>query len=90
MNLLLFLTALLTSLTGMISGERDAVSRVQATAVAAEQAGDLAQAAMAPATIAQAIRPIALLPTLRQTNAALPDAFVLTSALRLTPEKRRE
>lgn len=89
MNLLLFLTALLTSLTGMISGERAAISRVQATAVA-EQADNLAQAVMAPATIAQTIRPMALVPTLRQTNAALPDAFVLTSALRLTPEKRRE
>lgn len=90
MNLLLFLTALLTSLTGMISGERTAVSRVQAMTVAAEQVGDLAQAVMAPAKIAQLVRPIALLPTLRQTNTALPDAFVLTSALRLTFEKRRE
>ena len=90
MNLLLFLTALLTSLTGMISGERAAVSRVQAMVVAAEQAGDLAQAVMAPAEIVQVIRPIALLPTLHQTNTVLPDAFVLTSALRLTPEKRRE
>jgi hypothetical protein len=90
LNLLLFLTALLTSLTGMISGERAAVSRVQATAVAAEQAGDLAQAVIAPTTIVQTIRPIALLPTLRQTNTALPNPFVLTPARRLTPEKRRE
>lgn len=90
LNLLLFLTALLTSLTGMISGERAAVSRVQATAVAVEQAGDLAQAVMATAAIAQTLRPIAPLPTPRQTNGILPDAFVLTPVTRLTPEQRRE
>jgi hypothetical protein len=90
LNLLLFLTALLTSLTGIISGERAAVSRVQATAVAAEQASDLAQAITARATIARALRPTVLLPTPRQTNMALPHPFRLTPAQRLTAEKRRE
>lgn len=90
LNLLLLLTALLTSLTGMISGDRAVSVRVPAAAVAAERAVEAVRSvAVAPAA-ALARRPSAALPTVRETNVPLPPAFALVPALGLTPENRRE
>lgn len=91
MNLLLFLTALLTSLTGMISGDRAGASRVQAAAVAGEQDRRIADsAAHVAVVIAATLRPEAPAFTLRQAILPLPRAFALVPAIRLVAEKRRE
>jgi hypothetical protein len=91
LNLLLLLTALLTSLTGMISGDRAGGIRAPAAAVAAERAVEIAQAATTSAAkTAHISRPAAPLPTLRDTNVPLTRALALVPALRITAEKRRE
>ena len=87
MNLLLFLTALLTSLTGMISGERTAVSRVQATASAVGQTVDAVADAAVVVVALSVHRPSAVF---RQHILPLPRAFALVPAIRLAAEKRRE
>lgn len=90
MNFLLLLTALLTSLTGMISGDRSVASRVPAAAVAAQRTGDIAQVVTTEQVRGQIVRPIAAIPSLLETNTLLPRAFALVPALRLAAEKRRE
>lgn len=91
MNFLLLLTALLTSLTGMISGDRAGASRVQAAAFAGEQDRHIAdQAAHAAVAIAATLRPDAARFTLQQTILPLPRVFALFPAIRLAAEKRRE
>lgn len=90
LNLLLLLTALLTSLTGMISGDRAVSVRVPAAAIAAERAVEVAQSVVVAPAAALTRRPSAALPTLRETNVPLTHALVLVPALGLTPENRRE
>lgn len=89
-NFLLLLTALLTSLTGIISGDRALASRVPAAAVAAQRTADIAQAVTAEQVRGQIVRLIAAIPSLLETNTLLPRAFALVPARRLTAEKRRE
>lgn len=89
MNLLLFLTALLTSLTGMISGERTAVSRVQATASAVGQTVDAVADASVVVVALSAHRPSAMFHQ-HILPLPLPRAFALVPAIRLAAEKRRE
>lgn len=89
-NLLLFLTALLTSIAGMISGDRAGVLRAPAAAVAAERANIVAQVSAVSVVVAPASRPATALPTLRQTNTPLPSAFEFAPPVRVAAERRRE
>jgi hypothetical protein len=89
-NLLLLLTALLTSLTGMMSGDRVSVARVPAAEISAERTTAIGRTVAAEVIVAVTHRPDAALPLLRETNAPLPHALVLIPAIRLTAEKRRE
>lgn len=90
MNLLLLLTALLTSLTGMMSGDRTGASGVQATAQAGQGGVRTDIAAHAIARVAATRRPEMGGFTLRQAILPLPRALALVPAIRLAAEKRRE
>lgn len=87
MNLLLLLTALLTSLTGMISGERAGVSRVQASASAVEQNVEAVVDNVVAAAILAVQRPNGVV---FAHVLPLPRAFALVPAIRLAAEQRRE
>lgn len=89
-NLLLLLTALLTSIAGMISGDRAGVSRAPAAAVAAERVGIVAQVSAVSVAVTRASRPATALPGPRQTNTPLPRPFEFALPVRVAAERRRE
>ncbi|RHW17267.1 hypothetical protein D1610_12055 [Sphingomonas gilva] len=86
MNLLLVLTALLTSLTGIISGERAATARVQANARSVEQVAT-AVAEHVVVVISPGLHPDGVL---YSRIVPLPRTLALAPAAPIFAEKRRE